>query len=159
MSYTIKETRVLDVHDTDFTPDKVSFKERNLTSLGVLIEMTRCLFSRDAGFKIRSSMGDSIVFSRVSSLEDETLIEFRPYSNSYRVADGNMLVMGIIKLSSGLGIKKAGKHIEISILVPVGLEKKPEPSSLENHYPKYSAEYVEKALDTLLGVYEKEKDK
>ena len=158
MSYIVKETRVLDVHNTDFTPDKVSFKKCNLTSLGIMIEMTRCLFSKDAGFKIRTSAEARIVFNRVSSLVDDTFIEFRPYTNSYRVADGNMLIMGILKLT-WLDIRKAGKNTEISISVPIGLEKKTEPSSLENHYPKYSAEYIEKALDTLLDVYEKEKDK
>nr|DAY09955.1 MAG TPA: hypothetical protein [Caudoviricetes sp.] len=158
MSHVIKKTMVIDVHDTDFTPDKVNFKECNLTNLGIMSEMTRCLFSKDAGLKIKASTEDCVVFNRISSIVNEEFIEFRPYSNSYRLADGNMLVMGIMKLT-WLDVKKAVKHNEISILVPVGLEKKPELFPSEIHHPKYSAEYIEKALSTLLGVYEKEKDK
>ena len=82
MSYVIKETRTLTIVDTDFDPNKINFKECNLTTLGIMSEITKYLTSKDP--------------------------EFFP---------------------------------------------------LEIHYPKYSAEYIEKALDTLLGVYEKEKDK
>nr|DAK20184.1 MAG TPA: hypothetical protein [Caudoviricetes sp.] len=158
MGYVIKKTMVIDVHDTDFTPNKVSFKECNLTSLGILSELTRCLFSKDAGFKIKASAEDCVVFNSIAPTVNETFIEFRPYSDSYRLADGSMLVMGTMKLT-WLDVKRAVKHNEISILVPVGLEEKPEFFPSEIHYPKYSAEYLEKALGTLLDVYEKEKDK
>ena len=158
MSYTIKETRSLTIVDTDFDPNKVSFKDCNLTTLGALSEITKCLTSKDPEFKPRSSTEGYIVFNKTSSLGNEVFIEFRLHTNGYRLANGKILTTGLLGLT-GLDVKKGGKFIEIFMQVPVGLEEKPEFFPLEIHYPKYSAEYIEKALDSLLDVYEREKDK
>ena len=158
MSYVIKETRSLTVVDNDFDPNKVSFKECNLTGLGAVSEFTKCLFSKDPEFKPHSSDGSYIVFNKTSSLGNEVYIEFRLHTNGYRLANGKIFTSGLLGLT-GLDVNKGGKFIEIFMGIPVGLNSKPEFSPLETHYPKYSTEYIEKALSTLLDVYEKEKDK
>ena len=153
MNYVIKETRTLTIMDTDFDPNKINFKECNLTTLGIVSEITKYLTSKDPEFKPHSSTEGYII-----SLGNEVFIEFRPHTNGYRLANGKILTTGLLGLT-GLDVNKGGKYIEILMQVPAGLEEKPEFFPLEIHYPKYSAEYIEKALDTLLGVYEKEKDK
>lgn len=163
MSYVVKETRSLTIMDTDFDPNKISFKECNLTTLGIMSEITKYLTSKDPEFKPHSSTEGYIVFNKTTSLGNEVFIEFRPHTNGYRLANGKILTTGLLGLT-GLGVNKGGKYIEIFVqvpvgLVPAGLEEKSEFSPLEIHYPKYSAEYIEKALSTLLDVYEKEKDK
>jgi hypothetical protein len=158
MNYNIKETRSLTIVDTDFDPNKISFKECNLTTLGVLSEITKYLTSKDPEFKPRSSTEGYIAFNKTSSLGNDVFIEFRLHANGYRLDNGKILTTGLLGLT-GLDVKKGGKFIEIFVQVPVGLEEKPEFFPTEIHYPKYSAEYIEKALSTLLDVYEKEKDK
>lgn len=158
MNYVVKETRSLTILDTDFDPDKVSFKDCSLTTLGIMSEITKCLTSKDPEFKPRSSTEGYIAFNKTSSLGNEVFIEFRLHTNGYRLANGKILTTGLLGLT-GLDVKKGGKYIEVFVQVPVGLEEKPEFFPTEIHYPKYSAEYIEKALDTLLDVYEKEKDK
>ena len=158
MNYVIKETRTLTIMDTDFDPNKINFKECNLTTLGIVSEITKYLTSKDPEFKPHSSTEGYIVFNKTISLGNEVFIEFRPHTNGYRLANGKILTTELLGLT-GLDVNKGGKYIEILMQVPAGLEEKPEFFPLEIHYPKYSAEYIEKALDTLLGVYEKEKDK
>jgi hypothetical protein len=158
MSYVIKETRSLTLVDVDFDPNKVSFKDCSLTTLGILSEFSKCLTSKDPEFKPSSAAEGYIAFNKTSSLGNEVFIEFRPQTNGYRLANGKILTTGLLVLT-GLDVNKGGKFIEIFMQVPVGLEEKSEFSPLEIHYPKYSAEYIEKALSTLLDVYEKEKDK
>ena len=158
MSYVIKETRSLTILDTDFDPDKINFKECNLTTLGIMSEITKYLTSKDPEFKPCSSTEGYIVFNKTISLGNEVFIEFRPHTNGYRLASGKILTTGLLGIT-GLDVNKGGKYIEIFMQVPVGLEEKPEFFPLEIQYPKYSVEYIEKALSTLSDVYEKEKDK
>lgn len=158
MNYSIKETRSLTVVDTDFEPNEVSFKDCNLTGMDVMSEITKFLASKDPEFKLRSSDESYIVFNKTSSLGNEVFIEFRLHTNGYRLTNGKTLITGLLGLT-GLDVNKGGKFIEIFMQVPVGLEDKPEFFPSKIHYPKYSAEYIEKALSTLLDVYEKEKDK
>ena len=158
MSYVIKETRTLTIVDTDFDPNKINFKECNLTTLGIMSEIPKYLTSKDPEFKPRSSTEGYIVFNKTSSLGNDVFIEFRLHTNGYRLVNGKILTTGLLGLT-GLDVNKGGKYIEIFMQVPAGLEEKPEFFPLEIQYPKYSAEYIEKALDTLLDVYGKEKDK